>query len=145
MAPSRRNNYNDHHCGRSAPAPLLTHHPPVSLPAPATRAGDPNASILNFSRKISYEQHSLPPIADPRFPTVAEVTALPPMPPKAKKSGFAGFRKVLSNLNFGGNGSSKHGDQYQHQLTWMERVELDGVRQGVLIQGEAAMGPVVRY
>ena len=109
---------------------------------PDTRSEDP---IANFSRKISHEQHVRPTAAELRFPVAGEITALPPMPHKARKPSIAiGLRRVLSTMGINNsNGSVRQREQHQ-QRGWMNRVEAEGVRGGVLVQNEAAR-PAVRY
>lgn len=109
---------------------------PLPTSRPTTRGGtavDPSG-CPNFSRKISCDQ---PPQRnyDPRYPNVVEITALPPMPPKSKKT-LTGLRKIVSQF-------SLH-SQKRKEMGWMEYLEKDGVGgQGYMAHGAEA--PVVRY
>jgi len=91
-----------------------------------------STDAVNFSRKLSMEGKGRP--FDPEYPNVLEVTALPDAPTGQKD--VSGFKKIFSGLK---SGSKKE----RKQMTWMERIEADGIRGGILV--EAAGAPTVRY
>ncbi|OCK89072.1 uncharacterized protein K441DRAFT_620108 [Cenococcum geophilum 1.58] len=87
----------------------------------------------NFSRKISSDAtsaHSR--IYDPRHPSAAEVTALPPHPEKPSK-----LRKVFSSWMLRGKKEKKN--------NWADKLEQVGTKGGVLVRNEPAHAPVIKY
>ncbi|KAL5433587.1 hypothetical protein PMIN06_011654 [Paraphaeosphaeria minitans] len=105
--------------------------------------GNPRASAdgrlaaPNFSRKISADglQSDRPFDADQiAYPNVVQVTATPASKAPEHKSKL---RKVFSTWALK---KEKKTDQ-----DWMQRIEKDGIKTGVMMQDEAALPPVVRY
>ena len=131
----------------TAPLPRTSSsRPATSVGAAATTTAADNKP--NFSRKFSSDFHSgsgRP--YDPRHTNVGEITALPPMPPKTKKS-LVGLRRIMSQFTLGRDGgatAAKKKDQ-----VWMEYVGRDGLAgaQGVTKGGATGEGEgptVVRF
>ncbi|OCK75703.1 hypothetical protein K432DRAFT_397056 [Lepidopterella palustris CBS 459.81] len=88
----------------------------------------------NFSRKISMDT-SAPTNTktdDRRYPNSVEVTALPICQDKQSK-----LRKVLSGWMLGGKKEKKG--------NWMDKLEQNGVKGGIMIHDKAAHAPIVKY
>lgn len=114
--------------------PATTAPLPTSRPTTRGRTAIDPSGCPNFSRKISCD-HPQPRNYDPRYPNVVEITALPPMPPKSKKS-LSGLRKIVSQFSLN--------TQRKREVGWMEYLEKGGIGgQGYMVQGAEA--PVVRY
>lgn len=91
-----------------------------------------SGDTVNFSRKRSVDERGLP--LDGPCPNMLEVTALPHAPTSQKD--VSGLKKIFSGLRGAGRREKK-------QMTWMERIEAEGVKGGIMV--EAAGAPTVRY
>lgn len=83
----------------------------------------------NFSRKISAD---IPSTAreDPNFPNVLPIEA-----PAQKTSQKSKLKKVFSTWMI----------KKEKKENWMDQLEKNGIKTGVMVQDEAAVPPVVRY
>jgi hypothetical protein len=91
-------------------------------------------AVPNFSRKISIDLHGAI-----RSQTIAEVTALPPMPQQKVK----GLRRMFSRFDLI-QGSKKC---EKAVMNWMDHFEAEGIKTGIMVprgSGPAA-APIVRY
>jgi hypothetical protein len=118
---------------------------PVTQGGPVAADG---SACVNFSRKISTEQH-VRPFYDPRHPNAVGITALPPMPPPPRqKKSLAGLRKIVSQWTLStatvGQKNKKGAD-----IGWIEYLEKDANGMGgtgYMVPGVGgAEAPVVRY
>ena len=109
--------------------------PRSSSSRPATRAGTTTSTAAvvgentpNFSRKFSSDfQHFNGRYFDPRQANIADITALPPMPPKSKRS-LASLRRIVSQFSLGRDGGSA---TKKKDTTWIDYGEKDGAGVGI--------------
>jgi hypothetical protein len=99
--------------------------------APPTRPMTRDGKTTNFSRKISVDNQGV--VFDPRFPNIVEITALPQIP--AKKQSFATLRKVLSKFDLKGGRTT----------TWMDKMEADGIKTGIIVHNDESPVTIIRY
>jgi len=93
--------------------------------AAAATAGE---NTPNFSRKFSNDfQHFGGRIYDPRQANIGEITALPPMPPKSKRS-LASLRRIVSQFSLGRDGGST---VKKKDSAWMDYVERNNSAVGL--------------
>jgi hypothetical protein len=110
--------------------------PRSSSSRPATRAGTTTTTATtaaaaaaagentpNFSRKFSSDFHHFGGrIFDPRQANIGDITALPPIPPKNKRS-LANLRRIVNQFSFSRDGGST---AKKKDSAWMDYVEKDG-------------------
>jgi hypothetical protein len=101
--------------------------PRSSSSRPATRTGTTTSAAgentPNFSRKFSNDFHHFNGRTfDPRQANNVDITALPPMPPKTKRS-LTNLRRIVSQFSLGREGGST---AKKKDSTWMDYGEKDG-------------------
>jgi hypothetical protein len=91
----------------------------------------------NFSRKIKLEMEEKARLAAKASEANAmDITALPPMPAKKRPSGL---RRVLSSLG-GANRKENSG-----RMAWMDKLEKDGARAGIMVDASSKDGAVIAH
>ena len=105
--------------------------------SPSLRPSNENGRLApapNFSRKISTDiaGNQRGNDADAPYSNTVHVA---PQTAKQKTENRSVFKKVFSSW------ASKK----DKKNNWMDKLEKDGIREGVMIQDEAALPPVVRY
>ncbi|KAJ9667034.1 hypothetical protein H2201_002868 [Coniosporium apollinis] len=89
---------------------------------------------VNFSRKISTDTGGRS--YDASYPRLVEISSADSNRLREKKS--TGFRKVINAFVSGNKKKEK-------PMTWMDRIEREGVKGGIMYHDEAAGAPIVRY
>lgn len=89
---------------------------------------------VNFSRKISTDTAGRS--YDTSHPRLVEISSADNNRLREKKS--TGFRKVINAFVSGSKKKEK-------PMTWMDRIEREGVKGGIMYHDEAAGAPIVRY
>lgn len=102
---------------------------PASLTLPL-----PRRESVNFSRKISTDTAGRS--YDASYPRLVEISPSDGVRLREKKS--TGFRKVINAFVMGNKKKEK-------PVTWMDRIEREGVKGGIMYHDDAAGAPIVRY
>ncbi|KAF2751565.1 hypothetical protein M011DRAFT_483456 [Sporormia fimetaria CBS 119925] len=101
-----------------------------SRPGPKMSQDRSRSAAPNFSRKISTDITS-PRRQDESYTKFVQISS----PPELRQENTSRLKKALSGWML----------RKEKKDTWMDRFEKKGIKNGVMIQDEAALSPVVRY